>query len=103
MSNNWQINDIALCIKQGKWRVRGSDEIVDDGPKAGQLLTVNRVDYIWNNQAPWLMLGFVGYGKDLFAADRFIRIAPGRTTDRQDLAEVSRGRRKVACSVMEQV
>lgn len=82
MNQNWQVGDVALCIKQGSWRDRDTGEIVEIGPKAGQFLTVIQVA---RSCAPanrgHLLLGFKGHGRDLFAASRFVKIEPEKSED----------------------
>ncbi|BDW81051.1 hypothetical protein MACH24_04890 [Erythrobacter sp. Dej080120_24] len=86
MDRNWQIGDLALCIKQGRWRERVTGKAVSIGPRAGEILTVVRLDYSHlPKNVGQLLLGFEMHGSDLFAADRFIRINPDHSGDREDL------------------
>lgn len=77
MAQDWQVNYLALCIKQGRWRDSQTGEVVEIGPKAGQILRVTRVARGWvpENQGH-LLLGLDGHGRDLFASSRFVKIKP---------------------------
>jgi hypothetical protein len=91
MSGGWQINDMALCIKQGLWRDNETGEVVEFGPKAGQLLTVLAVTTGWSPKSRGrLLLRFKGFGsKDYYGAQRFIKITPedsGETGAQSQLA-----------------
>lgn len=86
MDHEWQVGDLALCIKQGRWRERVSGKAVSIGPRAGEVLTVVRLEYSHlPKNLGQLLLGFEMHGNDLFAADRFIRINPDQLSDREDL------------------
>ena len=77
MSDGWQINDMALCTKQGYWEDRDSGELVTFGPKAGQLLTVAAVTTGWTDRSRGhVLLSFKEFGRDFYAAHRFIKIKP---------------------------
>lgn len=77
MSDGWQINDMALCIKQGYWEDRETGELVSCGPKAGQLLTVSGISHGWTAKSRGdVLLRFKETGKDFFFTERFIRIEP---------------------------
>ena len=77
MSGAWQIDDLALCIKQGYWEDRETGELVTLGPKAGQLLTVSSVATGWSAKSRGhVLLGFKKFGRDFFAAHRFIKVKP---------------------------
>jgi hypothetical protein len=75
MPDGWQINDMALCTKQGYWEDREMGELVTFGPKAGQLLMVNAVTIGWTNKSRGhVLLRFKEFGGYFFAAQRFIKI-----------------------------
>lgn len=77
MSDGWQINDMALCTKQGYWEDNATGELVTFGPKAGQLLTVSRVTTGWTDRSRGhVLLSFKEFGRDFYAAYRFIKIKP---------------------------
>ncbi len=79
MDKQWQVNDGALCIKQGFWCDRETGEYVSIGPQAGQMLTVARVAHSWHpDNRGAILLGFVEHGRDLLADDRFVKIEPGQ-------------------------
>ena len=75
MDGNWQINDLALCIKRGLWRDARTMEYVEYGPKAGEILTVRRIGRKLpvDGENPTL-LGFSGWGADLFSAAKFVKL-----------------------------
>lgn len=77
MSDDWQMNDMALCTKQGSWEDRDTGELVAFGPKAGQLLTVSDVTTGWSAKSRGhLLLRFKGFGRDFYAAHRFVKVKP---------------------------
>jgi hypothetical protein len=79
MSDGWQLGDMALCIKQGRWQDRETGELVNFGPKAGQILTVSGFARSWLPERPGhFLLKFRGHGHDFFAADRFVKIDPDK-------------------------
>lgn len=82
MDDEWQPGDIALCIKQSRWRDQWSVELTDYGPKAGQVFEVKRVR---TSEIPTMglsvVLGFDRWPSDLFAAFNFMKLRPeGRYT-----------------------
>ena len=87
MNDDWQINDLALCIKQGKWRDVATKEVVATGPRAGQILTVIGVGYTdVFKSGRRIQLGFEAWPRDFFVADNFIKISPHQSaTDDQDV------------------
>ena len=81
MSDDWQPGDLALCIKQGAWA-----RIGNNGPKAGVLYTVRKVDYgpIYK-ASPTVRLYLEGWpgdcGAHSFAAYRFRKIRPHKADE----------------------
>lgn len=77
MSDAWQINDMALCTKQGYWEDRETGEVVTLGPKAGQLLMVSGLTHGWTETSRGnLLLRFKEFGRDFYSAQRFVKIKP---------------------------
>lgn len=90
MPQDWQINDIALCIKQGCWEDRETGELVADGPTAGQLLTVSFVTTGWTAKSKGkLLLHFEEFPRDFYAAKRFIKIKPEDQTETDSRSELA--------------
>lgn len=101
MAKGWQVNDLALCIKQGRWRDSQTGEVVEIGPQAGQFLTVTRVTRGWvpANKGK-VLLGFKGHGNDLFAASRFVKIKPDKMLE-NDAEEIISSERRQAEHALE--
>ncbi len=78
---DWQAGDLALCIKQGRWRSAG---VYMRGPKAGAVLTVRRVGLDGNGFPTIWLIGWHGdEGADGFNPARFRKIRP-HTPDAED-------------------
>ncbi|QIQ85711.1 hypothetical protein [Erythrobacter sp.] len=94
MTNIWQTGDLALCIKQGRWRDTATREAVDFGPRAGQILTVAHVGRGSTPHGATVLLGFDEWGRDRFAAGNFVRVTPDadRSEAEQESAASSRVR-----------
>lgn len=89
MKQQWQVNDLALCIKQGLWCDGATGEYVTVGPKAGQILTVARVARSWQPQHRGeLLLGFAEHGRDYFAANRFVKIEPDEADEIDEQCQI---------------
>ena len=71
MSDEWRAGDLALCIKQGDWISAPSDPN-NDGPIAGQILTVKVV--VAGHGV--IALGFAEWEPALFRSTRFRKIPP---------------------------
>ena len=84
-ADNWQVGDLALCIKQGAWRgsISGASPLIRC-PKAGQILTVRGVG---RGRVASICLWFDGFDGDTighsFNAARFRKIRP-HTPDQDD-------------------
>lgn len=74
MIDQWQTDDLALCIKQGRWRDIETRESIDFGPRAGQILNVVRVHRRSTPHGEIVLLGFPEWSHECFAADRFVKI-----------------------------
>lgn len=75
---NWQVGDLALCIKTDAWRPigpRGNHSVL---PAAGHFYTVRRV----KTDSDGEFLAFIE-GTGLWRSDRFRKIRP-HTPDEQD-------------------
>lgn len=83
MSDDWQVGDLALCIKQGAWTVDGI------GPSAGDIDTVTGVDVDpvdgtfltlakWPDKGPF---------RNWYFADRFRKIRPHQP-DEEDVETI---------------
>ncbi len=71
---DWAPGDLALCIKQGRWR---SDGMFSRGPKAGAVLTVRRVGSDGNGLPTIWFIGWPGdEGADGYNPARFRKIRP---------------------------
>lgn len=69
---DWQVGDLALCVKIGPWEY-DDDGIACAGPKAGSVHRVTRV-----HPLPAIWLEGWGYsGDDAFCPSRFRKITPG--------------------------
>ncbi|MFC3098485.1 hypothetical protein [Alteraurantiacibacter palmitatis] len=77
MDDTWRAGDLALCIKQGKWRDSATKDYVEFGPKAGALLTVCWVmDGEAMGRDPGVLLNFAAWPRDFFVARNFVKITP---------------------------
>ncbi len=77
MIDIWRPGDLALCIKQGNWRMAPTGEEIDTGPRAGQIVPVffvGRAEVMKLGRR--VMLGFREWPGDQFVADKFIKLDP---------------------------
>lgn len=85
MADDWKPGDLALCVKQGRWRSTLTGRYRRCSMRAGQVHTVRRFGMCPMSGVATLWLeGFLGErGADGFAAVRFRKIRP-HTPDEQD-------------------
>jgi len=74
--SDWQVGDLALCIKLGPWTCSDGSAPEDQGIiRGGGLYTVQRVGYL----DPALCLGFDVEPDVPYQADRFVKVTPPKT------------------------
>lgn len=74
--SDWQVGDLALCIKLGRWTCSDGSAAEDQGIiRGGGLYTVHRVDYCGDD----LCLGFDVEPDVPYCADRFVKVTPPKT------------------------
>ncbi len=92
MADDWQIGDLALCVKVGQWKRYGTNT-VDEAPiRCGGVYVVRAIGTFDGHRILWLE----GIGGELtgsaFIASRFRKITPPEADefDRETIALLNR-------------
>lgn len=77
-SSNWQVGDLALCIKHGRWRNTLNGRYRMKGPQLG---SVNQVVRVARSSFGAPTLYFHPWPRVNFLADRFVKTTPPALDD----------------------
>lgn len=77
--SNWQVGDLALCIKLGPWTNGDGEQLPAVTIRCGGLYTVRRVVTCFDATALWLNEWPGDADSDGYLADRFIKVTPPKT------------------------
>lgn len=73
MADDWQVGNLAMCLKEEAWvnSLEKSDRVA--GPRGGQIY---RVDWLANDPTGNLFLGFGEWPESVWVATEFRKIRP---------------------------
>lgn len=77
--SDWQVGDLALCIKLGTWTNRYGYERPADTIRCGGIYTVRRVVVRGDKTGLWFNEWPGDTEEDAYLGDRFVKVTPPKT------------------------